>query len=41
MHLAVARLPGQVHEGEIAGAFDGSIGVELAFSGLDLGSMWK
>ena len=31
-----SRLPDQLHEGELAGAIDGDIEVELAFSGLEL-----
>ena len=37
-----SRLPDQLHEGELAGAIDGDVEVELAFSGLELSmSMWK
>ena len=31
-----SRLPDQLHEGELAGAIDGDVEVELAFSGLEL-----
>ena len=31
-----SRLPDQLHEGQLAGAIDGDVEVELAFSGLDL-----
>src|SRR4051812_12556679 len=31
-----SRLPDQLHEGELAGAIDGDVKIELAFSGLDL-----
>jgi resolvase-like protein len=33
---APSRLPDQLHEGELAGAIDGDVEVELAFSGLQL-----
>ena len=34
-----SRLPDQLHEGELAGAIDGDVEVELAFSGLELSNV--
>ena len=34
-----SRLLDQLHEGELAGAIDGDIEIELAFGGLDLGDV--